>query len=118
MIPVSARCFRWSSSTACWLDGSPAGRIGERGTAVSVGERQRIGIARALYDDREILVMDEATAALDSDTEDLLGSAIDALLGQYTVLVIAHRIATVGAADALSYWTVGAWWTSGPTMPC
>ncbi len=77
------------------LDGSLASRIGERGTAVSVGERQRIGIARALYDNREILVMDEATASLDSDTEDLLGNAIDALLGQCTVLVIAHRVATI-----------------------
>jgi len=77
------------------LGGSLTSRIGERGTSVSVGERQRIGIARALYDNREILVMDEATAALDSDTEDLLGKAIDALLGQCTVLVIAHRVATI-----------------------
>ncbi|HEY4944020.1 MAG TPA: ABC transporter ATP-binding protein [Rhizomicrobium sp.] len=77
------------------LGGALASRIGERGTSVSVGERQRIGIARALYDDRKILVMDEATAALDNNTEDLLGSAIEGLLGQCTVLIVAHRLATI-----------------------
>ena len=77
------------------LEGSLTAPIGDRGTAVSVGERQRIGIARGLYDNREILVMDEATAALDSDTEDLLGNAIDGLLEHCTVLVVAHRVATI-----------------------
>ena len=77
------------------LGGSLSSRVGERGTSVSVGERQRIGIARALYDNRQILVMDEATAALDNDTEDLLGGAIEGLLGRCTVLIIAHRLATI-----------------------
>jgi ABC-type multidrug transport system fused ATPase/permease subunit len=77
------------------LGGSLSSQIGERGTSVSVGERQRIGIARALYDRRQILVMDEATAALDENTEDLLGSAIEGLLGRCTVLIIAHRLATI-----------------------
>jgi ABC-type multidrug transport system fused ATPase/permease subunit len=77
------------------LGGSLSSQVGERGTSVSVGERQRIGIARALYDRRQILVMDEATASLDANTEDLLGSAIEALRGRCTVLIIAHRLTTI-----------------------
>ena len=74
-------------------------RIGERGVRVSGGQRQRIGIARALYHGREILVLDEATSALDTETEALVSSAINALAGSKTLIIIAHRYSTIEKCD-------------------
>ena len=74
-------------------------RIGERGVRVSGGQRQRIGIARALYHGREILVLDEATSALDTETEALVSSAINALAGSKTLIIIAHRYSTIETCD-------------------
>ncbi|MFM7576156.1 MAG: ABC transporter ATP-binding protein, partial [Microcystaceae cyanobacterium] len=62
---------------------------------------QRIGIARALYHEREILVLDEATSALDNETEQLVSDAIKALSGQKTLLIIAHRLTTLEHCDRL-----------------
>lgn len=69
--------------------------VGERGVRLSGGQRQRIGIARALYHDPHVLVFDEATSALDMSTEGEVMDAIESLAGVKTIVLIAHRLATV-----------------------
>lgn len=73
--------------------------VGERGVKFSGGQRQRVAIARALYMNPEILVLDEATAALDNETENALMEAIDALQGHKTLIVVAHRLTTIRRCD-------------------
>lgn len=74
-------------------------QIGERGMRVSGGQRQRLGIARALYSDPSVLVFDEATSALDNDTEAAIMDSINHLRGTKTIIIIAHRLSTIENCD-------------------
>lgn len=77
--------------------------VGERGMAFSGGQRQRLGIARALYSDPYVLILDEATSALDTKTEAEIAKAIAGLRGEVTIISIAHRLSTVKDADELFF---------------
>ncbi len=89
-----------------FADKLPAGletKIGQSGGLISGGERQRLGVARAIFTKPRLLVLDEATSALDSETESSLSAAIEKLSGSTTVIMIAHRLSTVKRADLVVY---------------
>jgi ABC-type multidrug transport system fused ATPase/permease subunit len=95
-----------SAVAAAQLDDVVAGlpdglesQLGERGSRLSGGQRQRVGIARALYRSPQVLVLDEATSALDNETEHRIAATLEALHGELTVVMIAHRLSTVRSAD-------------------
>jgi ATP-binding cassette subfamily B protein/subfamily B ATP-binding cassette protein MsbA len=75
--------------------------VGERGIKLSVGEKQRVSIARALLKDSPILILDEATASVDTATEKLIQEALDRLMQGRTSFVIAHRLSTIRQADQI-----------------
>jgi ABC-type multidrug transport system fused ATPase/permease subunit len=78
-------------------------QVGERGAKLSGGQRQRLGIARAMFTNPKLLVLDEATSALDAETEASVSNTIQSLRGGTTILMIAHRLATVRTADLVVY---------------
>ena len=82
-------------------------QVGERGAKISGGQRQRLGIARAMFTRPSLLVLDEATSSLDAETEDSISKAISSLRGSTTVVMIAHRLSTVRNADLVVYMNGG-----------
>ena len=81
--------------------------VGERGIKLSGGERQRVAIARAFLADARVLILDEATSSLDSESEQLIQQAMERLMVGRTTIVIAHRLSTVRALDRLLVFDVG-----------
>ncbi|MFH1877226.1 MAG: ABC transporter ATP-binding protein [Candidatus Omnitrophota bacterium] len=75
--------------------------IGENGIKLSGGQRQRVSLARALFMDPEILILDEATSALDSETEQLVQETIRGLRGEFTIIIVTHRLSSVQFADKI-----------------
>jgi ABC-type bacteriocin/lantibiotic exporter with double-glycine peptidase domain len=82
-------------------------QVGERGTKISGGQRQRLGIARALFTCPSLLVLDEATSSLDAETEENITKSISSLRGSTTVVMIAHRLSTIRNADVVFYMSGG-----------
>jgi ABC-type multidrug transport system fused ATPase/permease subunit len=82
-------------------------RLQEGGARLSVGQRQRLGIARALYREARILLLDEPTASLDSDTEGQVVETLLRLKGEVTMVVVAHRLSTIANADRVLRMTDG-----------
>ncbi|MEC7811603.1 MAG: ABC transporter ATP-binding protein [Verrucomicrobiota bacterium] len=93
----AANCFEFISELADRFDT----KVGERGVRLSVGEKQRISIARALLKNSPILILDEATASVDTATERLIQQALDRLMIGRTTFVIAHRLSTIRDADQI-----------------
>ena len=85
----------------CELTNGFDSKVGERGVRLSVGEKQRISIARALLKDSPILILDEATASVDTATEQLIQQALERLMRGRTSFVIAHRLSTIRNADQI-----------------
>jgi ABC-type multidrug transport system fused ATPase/permease subunit len=77
--------------------------VGDRGNQLSGGQRQRLGIARALFTKPKLIVLDEATSSLDGKTEHEFTNALDAMKGNTTVILIAHRLSSIMYSDKLIY---------------
>ena len=100
--PARIRAAAEAANAAEFIDRLPGGmqgRIGENGGLLSGGQRQRLAIARAILKDAPILILDEATAALDTESERLVQDALTRLIPDHTTLVIAHRLSTVEHDD-------------------
>lgn len=104
----------WDALSTAQLDGFVSGlpgkleeKVGDRGAKISGGQRQRLGIARAIYSNPRILILDEATSALDGETESVIADSLHGLKGKSTLIVVAHRLATVREADQVIYMEEG-----------
>ena len=108
-LDVSDRKIKQAAKTACadeFIRALPDGYdslVGDRGCKLSGGERQRIAIARAVLRNSPILILDEATSSLDSQSENMVAAAINNLLGKQTVIAIAHRLSTLRKMDRIIY---------------
>ncbi|MCL2884323.1 MAG: ATP-binding cassette domain-containing protein, partial [Oscillospiraceae bacterium] len=104
---VNDDAMRAAAEQACirsFIESLPEGYdtvVGERGVRLSGGQKQRIAIARALLTDARVLILDEATSAVDTETEQDIQDAILQMVGTRTLLVIAHRLSTVRRADGI-----------------
>ena len=76
-------------------------QVGSNGVSLSGGQKQRITIARELFKEVDLLFLDEATSALDSETENIIQQNIEQLKGKYTMITIAHRLATIKNVDRI-----------------
>lgn len=98
------------SSLVKFLSSLPKGKeteLGNNGINLSGGQKQRISIARELYKEIDILIMDEATSSLDSETEKSIQHSIETLKGEYTLLIVAHRLSTIRNIDHIVYMNNG-----------
>lgn len=106
---ISERKIKQAAKTACadeFIKALPDGydsQVGDRGCKLSGGERQRIAIARAVLRHSPILILDEATSSLDSESESIVAEAVNNLLGKQTVIAIAHRLSTLKKMDRIIY---------------
>ncbi|GAQ83911.1 ATP binding cassette subfamily B [Klebsormidium nitens] len=89
------------------LSGGYAAVIGERGSTLSGGQKQRLAVARAIYHEPTCLILDEATSALDNESEVLVRDALQTLMAEKTVIVIAHKLETVQSADRILFMEQG-----------
>jgi ABC-type multidrug transport system fused ATPase/permease subunit len=80
-----------------------ATRVGEHGIRLSGGQRQRLGLARALYTRPKLIVLDEATSALDAETEKAVAETLESLGGEVTLVIVAHRLATIRHCDEVVF---------------
>ena len=85
------------------LPGGVQNQVGEFGNRLSGGQKQRLALARALYSNPKIIILDEATSSLDAESEFAISQALKGLKGDYTVVIIAHRLSTVREADKVVY---------------
>jgi ABC-type multidrug transport system fused ATPase/permease subunit len=89
-----------------WVQGLPNGyetHLGEGESQVSGGQRQRLGIARALYRRPDLLILDEATSSLDAESERVISEALQRMYGEITILIVAHRLSSIRNADKIIY---------------
>ncbi|MBP5699173.1 MAG: ATP-binding cassette domain-containing protein, partial [Alphaproteobacteria bacterium] len=106
---VSDKKIREAAKIACadeFIKATPDGydsQVGDKGCKLSGGERLRIAIARAVLRNSPILILDEATSSLDSQSESIVAQAINNLLGNQTVIAIAHRLSTLKKMDRIIY---------------